>query len=234
MNGIATELQYGGAYPNTSITGVIYNSSQGSYTATAGSYHNLSMALPGLTDSFATSIEAKYTAGTDMGLKNWAGYDHDATAKLLIIINNGSRDDVFVRLFISDNTTPGGVTIFVGTVLRNNLANVNIPVYDTGVPAFSTYSGAGGYWLSGDINCPTPSGPVLFTVAGIDVDNLGTGTIRLDFTNYGPPPGGPWNLDPGSGGAPFFDVLVSGSNGNPFPNDGVSWNKRTGIIIDIF
>ena len=232
MNAIQMELTWPTGNLNESMVNVVYASSDLSYDNHAGSYHNLAMGLPSMGNKFANFIQTNYTAGTNMNLGNWAGYNHDANVRVNIIINNGSRDDVFVRLLINDNPSPGGPTIFSGTVLANNAANVNIPDFDTGVPAYSAYAGAGGYWLAGELNCPAPSGAVLFTVNAVDVDAVGTGTIRLDYTNNGSP-GGPWNLGTGGGG-PFSDVLVSGTNPSTFPIDGVSWNKRTAIIITIF
>lgn len=233
MNDIQMELTYATGNPNESMVNVVYASSDLSYDPHAGSYHNLAMALPSINQKFANAIQTRFAAGTNMNLGNWAEYDHNANAKINIIINNGSRDDVFVRLVINDNPSFGGPTIFIGTVPANNAANINIPDFDTTMAAYSTYSGSGGYWLAGDLSVPSPSGAVNFTVMGLDVDGVGTGTTRLDYTNNGTP-GGPWNLDPGTGGAPFVDVLVSGDNGSTFPSDGVSWNKRTAIIIDFF
>lgn len=231
MNDIQVELGYATGNSNESMVNVVYASSDLSYNNSAGSYHNLAMALPSLNTKFANAIQTRFAAGTNMNLGNWAEYAHDANARITIIINNGSRDDVVVRLVINDNPSFGGPAIFIGTVPGNNAANINIPDFDTTMAAYSNYSGSGGYWLAGDLNCPAPSGVVNFTVNAVDVDGVGTGTARTNYTTNGTP-GGPWNL--GTGGGPFVDVLVAGANGGSYPFDGVSWNKRTSIIIDIF
>ena len=66
--------------------------------------------------------------------------------------------------------------------------------------------------------------------AAVDTDNVGGGTARLDYSSSV----GAWDLVPaGPNTGPFMDVLVAGNNGGGWPNDGVSWNKRTTMIIDI-
>jgi hypothetical protein len=231
MNDIQMELMYATGTPNESMVNVVYASSDLSYNTHAGSYHNLAMALPSMNAKFAAAIQTRFAAGTNMNLGNWAEYSHDANARINIIINNGSRDDVIIRMNINDNASYGGAAIFTGTVLANNAANVNLQDFDTGQAAYSSYSTTNGYWLTADLSVPAPTGVVNFAVSAVDVDNVGTGTVRTNYTTDGSP-GGPWNL--GAGGGPFADVLVAGANGSSYPFDGVSWNKRTAIIINIF
>jgi len=228
MNAIATELQYsGGGLSDNSMVNVLFASSQLAYDDHGGSYHNLNMALSGLTDNFATAIEAKYTASTNMGLKNWAGYNHDAEVLLGLLINNSSREDVDCRIEMS------GTTIFNNIVPASNAGNINIPIIPTGIAAFTNFAPTTGYHITATMSVPPfppPSNPAFMSVAGVDTDNVGGGLVRLDYTNNGAP-GGPWNL--GVGGSNFSGDIISGFNGNPFPSDGISWNKRTTIIINI-
>jgi hypothetical protein len=228
ISSIASELQYtsGADYQ---LKGTLYNSSQLAYSANGGSYHNYNnMALSGLTDSFATAIEAKYTASQNMGLKNWAGYNHDHNVILNIRVNNGNPfDDAYVRIWLSTGPGPGATVLVNQVVPRSNTANVILTNFNTGDPAFSTYNGSGGYWIFGDISNIGGVAPAMpmNIAAAVDTDNVGGGTARLDYSSSV----GAWDLITG----PFFDVLVAGSNGGGWPNDGVSWNKRTTMIIDI-
>jgi hypothetical protein len=236
MSDIATELQ--DSVSDVSSYNRLYYSSQVAWNPRAGSYHNYNnMALPGLTDSFATAIEAKYTASQNMGLKNWAGYDHDHNVILGIRIYNGNAfNDVNFKLYICDsvNGPVGGGTsipIFSGVVPANNVANISIPNYDTGVPAFSSYGGSG-YWIWGDIREITGiPRPTLLTMAGGDTDGVGDAQsiIRLNYQANGSP-GGVWDLFTAG---PFINHLFTGDQTNPFPADPISWNKRTDFIITI-
>lgn len=232
MDAIAGELQNGTPLGDDQMKGNLYASANLAWNPRAGSYHNYNnMALNGLTDSFATAIEAKYTASQDMGLKNWAGYDHDHNAILNIRVNNGNLfNDAMVRIWISDNQGPSSYFIVNQVVQRNNVSNVILNNYNTGAPAYSSFTASSGYWIYGDISDnggPAPSMPMNITTA-VDVDGVGGGTNRFTYTANGTP-GGAWDLITG----PFNGVLVSGDNGNPFPNDPISWNKRTTFIIDI-
>ena len=228
ISSIASELQYtsGADYQ---LKGTLYYSSQLAYSANGGSYHNYNnMALSGLTDSFATAIEAKYSGGQNMGLKNWAGYNHDHNVILSIRVNNGnSFNDANVRIWLSTGPTPGATVLVNQVVPRSNAANVILTNYNTGDPAFSTYNGTG-YWLFGDISDMGGGAPAMpmNIAAAVDTDNVGSGTARLDYSSSV----GAWDL---VNNGPFFDVLVAGNNGSGWPNDGVSWNKRTTMIIDI-
>jgi len=227
MGNIASELQYtSGDYQ---LKGTLYNSSQLAYSANGGSYHNLNMALSGLTDSFATAIEAKYTASQNMGLKNWAGYDHDHNAIVSVRVNNGNAtNDAYVRIWISDSTGPSAWPLVNQVVPRNNAGNVILNNLNTGAPAFSAFNGSNGYWLVGDIsdlgggaaNMP------MNIAAAVDTDNVGGGTARLNYSTSV----GAWDLVVDG---PFINVLVAGNNAGGWPNDGVSWNKRTTMVIDI-
>ena len=233
MGGVATELQYG-SITDITMTGILYATSTLSYQIESGSYHNLAMGLPGINNKFANVIATVFNGGTDMKLGNWAEYNHDASAKVNIIINNGSSDDVDVRVYINGAPGVGGTPISAGIVPAFNVANINLPDYDTGVAAFSNFYGSGGYWISADMTDMNPGGrPCRMIVNSVDVDaTLGTGTSRFTYTTNGTP-GGAWDLNPNTGGSPFSDVIISGDNGAPYPSDGVSWNRRTAIIIDI-
>jgi hypothetical protein len=229
ISSIASELQYSSGQ-DYQLKGTLYNSSQLAYSANGGSYHNYNnMALSGLTDSFATAIEAKYSASQDMGLKNWAGYDHNHNAILNVRVNNGNPfNDAMVRIWISDTTGPSAYFIVNQVVPRNNAGNVILNNFNTNAPAFSSFNPSNGYWLFGDItdmgggatNMP------MNIAAAVDTDNVGGGTVRLDYSTSV----GPWDLIIDGG---FYNVLVAGDNGNGWPNDGISWNKRTTMIIDI-
>jgi hypothetical protein len=239
MSDIATELQ--SSTSDISMYQSLYASSWAAWNPRAGSYHNYNnMALSGLTDSFATAIEAKYTLGQDMGLKNWAGYDHDHNVILGIRINNGNAfNAVYLKLYLCDqsNGFAGGgtsISIFSGLVPANNAANISIANYNTTVPAFSSYGGSG-YWIWGDIRDATGfPRPTLMSMACGDIDGVGDpqSCIRFNYQTNGSP-GGIWDLSVGGAG-PFIDNLFSGDQGNPFPNDPISWNKRTDFIIGIF
>lgn len=232
MDDIAAELQYGTSLPNNSMVNYLYDSSQLAYDIHGGSYHNIGMGIGG-TGNFQQSIEYPYSVGQNMKLRNWALYDHDTTAKVDLIINNGSRFDVDFRIYINDTPAAGSVVVFNAVVPASNVANILLLDFDTTAPAFANFYGGGGYWIVGEINAVSPGGtPVLMGVASADVDNVGAGITRFDYTNDGTP-GGLWDLNPNTGGNPFNDVLISGDNGNPFPNDAISWNKRTIIAIDI-
>lgn len=235
MSDIATELQYPSTgLSDNSMVNILYDSSQLSYNSHGGSYHNLGMTM-NLANSFQSAIEAPYSAGQNMALKQWAGYDHNIGVNLNYIINNGSGYDVNVRLFLE--TAPsfgGGFQFFAGIVPLNNAGNVNVANSNTTSGAFGYYP-FGGYWISGDISLlmPPAGRPVTMNVtSAFDTDNTGSGTARFNYTANGFPPG-PWNLDPSTGGGPFLDILASGDNSSPFPTDPISWNKRTAIIIDI-
>jgi len=235
MSDIATELQYSSSLPNDSMVNILYDSSQLSYNQSGGSYHNLNM---GSATSFQSSIEGPYSAGQNMALKNWGGYTHDIGVNLNYIINNGSGYDVNVRLFLENSSGfGGGFQFFNGIIPMNNTGNVSVSNSNTGMGAFSNYYSGGGYWISGDISLLMPPAfrPIMMDVTGaVDTDNKGSGIPRLTYTAHGTP-GGPWNLDFSTGGGPFVGILVSGDNGSGgFPNDGVSWNKRTAIVIDIY
>jgi len=229
ISSIASELQYSSGQ-DYQIKGTLYNSSQLAYSPNGGSYHNYNnMALSGLTDSFATAIEAKYSASQDMGLKNWAGYNHDHNAIVSVRVNNGNPfNDAMVRIWISDTTGPSVWPLVNQMVPRNNAGNVILNNLNTGAPAFSAFNGSNGYWLFGDIT-DLGGGAInmpMNIAAAVDPDNVGGGTNRLDYSTSV----GPWDLIIDGG---FYNVLVAGDNGNGWPNDGVSWNKRTTMIIDI-
>ena len=226
MNAIATELQYGAAFADNSTQNVLFASSQLAYDNHGGSYHNLTLSAPG-SPSFATSIGDRYIGGTGMGLQNWCGYNHDAEVLLGLLINNSSREDVDCRIEMN------GTTIFSSIVPASNAGNINIPIINTGIPAFANFAPTTGYHITALMNVPLfppAANPAMMTVMGVDTDNVGGGLVRLDYTNNGAP-GGPWNL--GLGGSNFGGDIISGDNGSPFPSDGISWNKRTTIIINI-
>jgi len=238
MSDIATELQYASTgLADNSMVNILYDSSQLSYSIHGGSYHNLNMLVSSLAKTFKIAIETRYSAGTYLWIGGWAGYDHDAPAQLAYIINNGSGADVAFDLYIGANNTPGsGTNIFSGIVPRNNGGNINANPYNTGVGAYSTFSSSGGYWISGNISVVVGS-PVFVPVemkvtAAVDLDNVGGATARYNYTNE-ILSGAGFDLNPMTGGVAFNDVLVSGANGSAFPTNGISWNKRTSIIIDI-
>ena len=241
MYDIAAELQAGTT--DIEMYNTLYGSSQAAWNLRAGSYHNWNnMALPGLADNFRSAIESKYSGFLDMGIKNWAGYDHDHNVMLNIRINNGNIfNDVQVKLYICDQPNgPGGggtsINIFNGTVPMNNAANVTINNYDTGVAAFSNYAGTGfaGYWIWGNIvitPLPGVARPTLLSFTANDTDGVGdiNSCIRLDYTANGSP-GGIWDLY--LAGA-FNDNIFAGDQGGGWPNDAISWNKRTTFLVDI-
>jgi hypothetical protein len=236
MYAIATELNYSGSgLSHISMVNELYDSSQLSYNSHGGSYHNLGMTM-NLANTFQSAIEAPYSAGGNMALKQWAGYDHDIGVNLNYIINNGSGYDVNVKLYLETSPSYGGYfNFFTGMVPMNNSGNVNVANYNTTSAAFSNYYSGGGYWISADISLlmPPAGRPVNMSVtSAVDTDNKGSGIPRFNYTADGTP-GGPWNLDPNTGGSNFLGILASGDNSSPFPTDGISWNKRTAIIIDI-
>ncbi len=228
ISSIASELQYTSGQ-DYQLKGTLYYSSQLAYSANGGSYHNYNnMALSGLTDSFATAIEAKYSASQNMGLKNWAGYDHDHNAIVSIRVNNGNpQNDVLVRIWITDNPSPSAYQLVNATVPRNNAGNIILNNFNTGAPAFSAFNTTG-YFLYGDISDlgGGASNMPMNIAAAADTDNVGGGTARLDYSSSV----GPWDLIVDGN---FMNVLVAGNNGGGWSNDGVSWNKRTTMIIDI-
>jgi len=235
MNAIATELNYSGSgLSDISMVNILYDSSQLSYNSHGGSYHNLGMTM-NLANTFQSAIEAPYSAGGNMALKQWAGYDHNIGVNLNYIINNGSGADVSLKLHLEVNPGFGpGFAFFNAIVPMNNMGNVNVANFNTTSAAFSNYYSGGGYWISGDISLATFAiRPVLMDVtSAVDTDNKGSGIPRFNYTANGTP-GASWDLNPVSGGGNFTGILVSGDNGGSFPTDGISWNKRTTIIIDI-
>jgi len=237
MRDISVELKYGSASTDRSMRNILYDSSQLSYSIHGGSYHNLAMLVSSLAKPFKIAIETRYSAGTYLWIGGWAGYDHDAPVQLAYIINNGSSEDVDVMLFIGDNNNPGsGTRFFSGTIPANNGGNINANPYNTGVGAYTAFS-SNGYWISGNMKMVVAGPPVfppvnMSVTAAVDIDNVGGATGRYNYTANGSP-GGAWNLNPFTGGGDFNNVLVSGVNGSAFPTNGISWNKRTSIIIDI-
>jgi hypothetical protein len=235
MYAIATELNYsGGGLSDISMVNELYDSSQLSYNSHGGSYHNLGMTM-NLANTFQSAIEAPYSAGGNMALKQWAGYDHDIGVNLNYIINNGSGSDVMVKLFLENSPSYSMYfNIFTGMVPMNNSGNVNVANFNTTSAAFSNYYPFGGYWISVDISLLMPGvrSVNMDVTSAIDTDNTGSGLSRFNYTANGTP-GGSWDLNPNTGGAPFSNIIVSGDNSSPFPTDGISWNKRTAIIIDI-
>lgn len=237
MHDISVELKYASLGTNNSMMNMLYDSSQLSYSIHGGSYHNLAMQLGSLAETFQIAIEKQYTIGTNLDLSGWAGYAHNAPVQLAYIINNGSGEDVDVMLYIGDNNNPGsGTRFFSGTIPANNGGNITANPANTGVAAYTNFSSTG-YWISGNMQMVI-SGPPTFTpvnmnvTAAVDLDNVGTGKARYNYTANGSP-GGAWGLNPFIGGSAFNDVLVSGVNGSAFPINGISWNKRTSITIDI-
>ena len=237
MHDISVELKYLSAGTDNSMRNMLYDSSQLSYSIHGGSYHNMNMLVGSLVKTFRIAVETRYSAGTYLSIGAWAGYDHDAPVILSCIINNGSTEDVDVMLFIGDNNTPGsGTQFFSGTIPANNGGNINNNPLNTGVGAYGNFSGTG-YWISGNMKLVAAGPPPITTVnmvvtAAVDLDNVGGATGRYNYTTDGSP-GGTWDLNVFTGGADFNDVLVSGVNGNAFPTDGISWNKRTAFVIDI-
>jgi hypothetical protein len=235
MSDIATELQYASTgLADNSMVNILYDSSQLSYNSHGGSYHNLNMGSAAT--SFQNSIEVPYSAGGNMALKNWGGYDHDIGVNLNYIINNGSGSDVMVKLFLETGPAYGMYfNFFTVMVPMNNMGNVNVANFNTTSAAFVNYYSGGGYWISADISLlmlgPRPVN--MDVTSAVDTDNKGSGIPRFNYTANGTP-GASWDLNPNTGGGTFSDIIVSGDNGNPYPSDGISWNKRTAIIIDIY
>lgn len=225
MDGIAAELALGTSFGNNSMFNVLYGISQNSFAQSAGSYHNLAMALPGLTDTFATAIEAKYSANQNMGLKNWAGYNHDENVKLNMQITNNSADDVQCDLEIAAN--PGavgsGVVFYSGMVPAGN--NVAIAVLDTGVPGYSTYGVAQAEYVINatfrDVTL-TPTRCFMTVPSAIDDDGVGPDLTRGPYT-------GTWDLIVQG---MWNDNIVVGANGWGAGPPFISWNKRTRFAVE--
>jgi hypothetical protein len=231
ISSIAAELQYSGADFQTKST--LFQSSTLAYSPNGGSYHNYNNMGTAANLSFATAIEARYSGSNNMGLGRWMYYNHDINVRLNIRVSNGNPfDDVEVRMWISDNPGAPSAYILVNQVVpRANTGNVILTDFDTGAPAFSAFSGSGGYWIYVEINNLTMSGfPCMMSVtASVDTDAVGGGTTRMNYTANGLP-GGPWDLFTQG---PFIGTLIAGDNGGGWPNDGISWNKRTTFLIDI-
>lgn len=231
ISSIATELQYAGGDFLTKDT--LFQSSTLAYNPNGGSYHNYNNMGTAANLSFATAIEARYSGSDNMALGRWMHYNHDINARLNIRVNNGNPlDDVDVRIWISDNPGASSTYLLVGQVVpRANGANVVLTNFDTGAPAFSAFSGSGGYWIYVEINNITMSGPpcMMSVIISDDTDAVGAGLARMNYTANGSP-GGPWDLFTQG---PFTGPLIAGDNGGGWPNDGISWNKRTTFIIDI-
>ncbi len=226
MDDIAIELTLGGTYSDSSMNTVIYATSNNSFDPKSGSYHNLNMALSGLTDSFATAIASPYAANADMGLKNWAGYDHDANVMLDVIIENTSPDQVDYDLEIAQNPGPlGGGTIVASGSLAPG-ANLTVAFLNTLVPAYTNFaSGPCEYFINArfaDVSIP-PARCRMNSSLASDTDGFGTGTTRSDYVSTN----GPFDV---AFGGPFNDNLVSGTAWNA-SGQGISWNKRTSFHV---
>lgn len=232
MDDIATELHLGtGSWGDNSLKSDLFASSINPYNSTAGSYHNYNnMAISG-TSSFATAIYTPYNSTNNMKLANWAGYSHDSNVILNIIINNACTfSDVLFDLYISDAPGNYQTSIFNGIVPRANSGNVSLIDYDTGVAAYTYFGSVSqAYWIEAMmIRAMSPNGtPINLNMAGSDTDNVGGGTARtVNATN-------PWDLDPGGNGDFGMSVLIAGNNGSGYPTDGISWNKRTIITLNV-
>ena len=231
ISSIATELQYAGGDLLTKDT--LFQSSTLAYTSNGGSYHNYNNMGTAANLSFFTAIEGRYSGSNNMALGRWMHYNHDINARLNISVKNGNpNDDVDVRIWISDSPGAPSPYLLVNQVVpRLNLGNVILNDFNTGAPAFSAFSGSGGYWIYVEINNITMSGPpcMMIVTASVDTDGAGGGQARMNYTSSGAP-GGPWDLFTQG---PFIGPLIAGDNGGVWPNDGISWNKRTTFIIDI-
>ncbi len=229
IGSIAGELQY--TVGDTQIKATLFQSSVLAYSIHGGSYHNYNNMGPSANVAFKNAIEARYSGSNNMGLSNWMHYNHDANAILNIrVTNNSASDDVDVRIWITPNSGAASAFMLVNQVCtRVNGNDVILTNYDTGAQAFSNFNSAG-YWIYGEITSVTSSGlPCMMSVVvSTDTDSAGAGTVRTNYTANGTP-GGAWDLNI----APFTGDLVAGDNGNPFPSDGVSWNKRTSFEIEI-
>ena len=227
MDAIATELMLGtGSFADNSMEATLYYTSNDGFTPTSGSFHNLNMGLPGLTDSFATNIFNPWAATSNLGLKNWAGYNHDANVMLDVRIDNFSPDDVQYDIELSTN--PGalgtGVSVASGVLTSGN--SLVVGFLNTGVPAYSNFAGGQAtYFINAyfvDVSIPTTRCR-MGVVSSSDTDGVGAGPNRDNYTVAR----GAYDL---AGMGPFNENLISGSAWND-PGQGISWNKRTSFEV---
>ena len=227
MDAIATELMLGtGSYADNGMEATLYITSNDGFTPTSGSFHNLNMGLPGLTDSFATNIFNPWASTSNLGLKNWAGYNHDANVMLDVRIDNFSPDDVQYDIELSQNPgSLGSGTIVASGVLTSGNSLV-VAFLNTGVAAYSNFAGGQAtYFINArfsDISIPNMRCR-MDVVSSTDTDGVGAGPNRDNYTVVN----GSYDL-PGMG---TFDAnLISGSAWND-PGQGISWNKRTSFEV---
>lgn len=204
----------------------LYQTSDYSYQADAGSYHNLNMALPGLTDDFKTAIYNKWFATQNAGLKNWAGYNHDANVMLDMEIYNNSVDTITYQ--VSVEPTPGMLNptyqVATGTLAPTQSTIANF--LNTGLPAYSNFaSGTYTYFINFLARDNTRFRCKMRVTTSSDTDAAGTGTTRDDYTSAGNPD---WNL------VIQGDFNMNLVAGNQWNVEGVSWNKRTSFKVDFF
>lgn len=232
MDAIAVELKIGSSpIQNNSMETIIYVASSLAGSPSSGSFHNLNMALPfPYTDTFKDAIYDKYAAQDDMGLKNWAAYDHDAPVMLDVAIYNNSGDVVQYDLEISD--TPGslgsGVFTNVASGVLNPSNSLTVAFLNTGVAAYSAYGvHAGLYFINArfiDISF-SPTRCFMTVTSSSDTDGVGTGTTRDNYTLANG--GVHYDIVPG----PFDLNLISGDVWNSL-GDGIPWNKRTSFVVE--
>ena len=227
MSDIEAELKYGAPLPGTNLSmdTRLYVTSNNSFTATSGNFHNLAMALPSTVDTFKDAIFDFWTIQDDMGLGNWAGYDHDYPVMLDFQLVNNSPDNINYDLEVS--ATPGalggGTTVSSGPLVSG--ATVTL-VLNTGLPAYTTFgTGNFEYFINARFQdtMAIPARCVMAPVAASDTDAVGTGTTRTTyFTANGP-----------------YDIVVLGTFDNNLVSgniwnllgQGISWNKRTSFQV---
>lgn len=228
MDAIATELNLGSApFADNHMYANIYATANGVYTSDSGSYHNLNMALSGLTDNFKVAVGSPYFSASNMGLKNWAGYDHDAPVMLRVTVQNNCPDIVNYDLEIAQTPGPVGT----GTIFANGALNpgqtLNVQFLNTTVAAFSTFANGGfTYFINAIFSDGTipPARCSFDVISSSDTDNMGNGLNRENFTDVN----GTYNIIVSG----LFDAnLISGDVWNDSGN-GISWNKRTSFFVE--
>ena len=228
MDAIAVELKLvGSPIQNNSMDTYIYVTSSLAGAASNGSFHNLNMALPGMTDTFRSAIYDKWVVSDNMGLKNWAGYDHDAPVMLDVTINNNSGDIVQydIEIFNTPGSVGGGTLVATGSLASG--ASLTVAFLNTTVAAYTAYgSGAGFYFINArftDISA-FPTRCEMTVTSSSDTDNVGSGLTRDNFTTANAPL---YNII----AVPFDLNLISGNIWNSL-GDGIPWNKRTSFTVN--
>jgi hypothetical protein len=168
---------------------------------------------------------------TNQSLSEWQGYNHDATAKITINMDDitGSGVAADLRVYLDDTAGTTNNLIFQKIFDANNLNPDNNPEQDSGIPAYSTFffGTSIGYHINLIVVVFQPGTAKFMSITANDDDSVGANQGRQTYTDVY----GPYNL---AANGFIFDSTVLGSAGvSQILNvTQISWNKRTRININ--